>query len=170
MMFWNWLGKLYSKKSKKIFDTFDSIEELPIYNWWKVHETGSYEYLLRFRRELKRREVKMLDKVWKSLYNQYIERFGYTEQFLETMSKKREIALMKVDYMVKGDKTMKVFIQIAEKELEDMTGEDVDFYQGKSMLEKNLGFYIDIHRMSVAEYYSHFQVAKKTVKSERKVS
>lgn len=106
-----------------------------------------------------------MGEVWKSLYNQYIQRFGYTDQFLETMAKKREIALLKVDMITSGDKTIKVFIKIAEKELEEMVGEDMDFYTGKSMLEKTLGFYVDIHKVSVAEYYSHFQVAKKTTKN-----
>lgn len=84
------------------------------------------------------------------------------------MAKKKEIALLKVDLITSGDKSLKVFIQIAEKELEEMTGEDMDFYTGKSMLEKSLGFYIDIHRVSVAEYYSHFQVAKKVTKTQSK--
>jgi hypothetical protein len=35
------------------------------------------------------------------------------------------------------------------------------------MLEKTLGFYVDIHKVSVAEYYSHFQVAKKTTKNNK---
>ena len=148
-------------------DHYSTIEELPIYNWWKVHETGNFEYLLYTRKTSSKKEVKKLARVWKSLYEQYIQRFGYTEQFIETMSKKREIALLKVDYITSGDKSLKVFIQIAEKELEEMTGEETDFYQGKSMLEKSLGFYIDIHRMSVAEYYSHFQVAKKTTKTTK---
>ena len=70
------------------------------------------------------------------LYKQYIERFGYSEQFIDVMSKKREIALLKVDYITTGDKSLKVFIQIAEKELEEMNGADVDFYESKSTIPR----------------------------------
>jgi hypothetical protein len=129
---------------------------------------GSFEYLLINREELTNKQQKRFAEVWKVLYNQYITRFGYTDQFIETMQKKKEIALLKVDLITSGDKSLKVFIQIAEKELEEMTGEDMDFYTGKSMLEKSLGFYIDIHKVSVAEYYSHFQVAKKVTKTQGK--
>ena len=152
---------------KKLPDHYESIDELPIYNWFKVHETSSFEYLLYVRKKLERWEVRRLNELWMVLYKQYIERFGYSEQFIEVMSKKREIALLKVDYITSGDKSLKVFIQIAEKELEEMNGADVDFYESKSMLEKSLGFYIDIHKMTVAEYYSHFQVAKKIKPNER---
>jgi hypothetical protein len=109
----------------------------------------------------------LISEVWKKLYSQYINQFGFSEKFLEIIYKKREIALLKVDYITTSDKSLKVFIQIAEKELEEMNGADVDFYESKSMLEKNLGFYIDIHKMTVAEYYSHFQVAKKIKPNER---
>lgn len=162
------LNAIKRRFTTRLPNHFGTIEELPIYNWWKVHESGSYEYLLHQRRELKKKENKGMREVWKSLYNQYIQRFGYTDQFLETMAKKREIALLKVDMITTGDKTIKVFIKIAEKELEEMVGEDMDFYTGKSMLEKTLGFYVDIHKVSVAEYYSHFQVAKKTTKNTQR--
>lgn len=166
MRFWNAIKKRFTIP---LPNHYESIDALPIYNWWKVHEMGSFEYLLINRQELTDKQQRRFADVWKVLYNQYITRFGYTDQFLETMQKKKEIALLKVDLITSGDKSLKVFIQIAEKELEEMTGEDVDFYTGKSMLEKSLGFYIDIHRVSVAEYYSHFQVAKKVTKTKDKV-
>ena len=166
MRFWNDIKRRFTTP---LPNHYESIDTLPIYNWWKVHEMGSFEYLLINREELTNKQQKRFAEVWKVLYNQYITRFGYTDQFLETMQKKKEIALLKVDLITSGDKSLKVFIQIAEKELEEMTGEDMDFYTGKSMLEKTLGFYIDIHKVSVAEYYSHFQVAKKVTKTQSKI-
>lgn len=165
MRFWKGIKKRFTTP---LPEHYTSIDTLPIYNWWKVHEMGTFEYLLIQRQPLTIGQQKRMGEVWKGLYSQYINRFGYTDQFLETMAKKKEIALLKVDLITSGDKSLKVFIQIAEKELEEMTGEDMDFYTGKSMLEKSLGFYIDIHRVSVAEYYSHFQVAKKVTKTQSK--
>ena len=160
------LKNFFYKTFGKTFDIshiehWDSIDTLPIYNWMKVHESGDFAYLMRSKSKVAEWELKGLEKVWRKLYENYIERFGYSESFVQIMEKKREIALLIVRQIEKNDKSMNTFITIAEKELEELEKDGtMDFYTGKSLLEKSLGFHIDIHKMSVAEYYSHFQLVK----------
>lgn len=165
-MFRTFFKRIFSKECKLVH--YKTIDTLPIYNWMKIHETGDLEFLLQVRQVVSKRDFKYLEKVWKDLYHEYVKQFGYSDTFVEQMEKRREIAMMKIRMMVNEDRSINTFIRIAEKELEEMESDgNMDFFTGKSLLEKSLGFHIDVHKVSVAEYYSHFQVINKENKDAK---
>ena len=61
-------------------DYFNSIEDLPIWNWWKIAETGNLIYLHKLE-EYEGKEDYNLIELWNKLQNQYLEEFGITEEF-----------------------------------------------------------------------------------------
>jgi hypothetical protein len=165
-MFRTFFSKIFSRECKLVH--YRTIDTLPIYNWMKIHETGDLEFLLIVRQKMSKWDVKYMEKTWKKLYHEYIERFGYSDTFVEQMIKRREIAMMKIRMMVNEDRSVKTMIRIAEVELQEMESDgNMDFFTGKSLLEKSLGFHIDIHKISVAEYYSHFQLVNKENKDAK---
>ena len=151
---------------------FDSIDSLPIYNWWQIHKAHDFTWLY----SIKRRKVgkytrTALQTKWGVVYDGYIARFGLSEDYLKLIEKKKEIADLKVERMETGSKALNTFIKIAELELNEMQKgdgrEEVDFYESKSHVEKQLGFALDPMKISVSEFYSHIKVLKQSTKQQK---
>lgn len=147
----------------KIFDKcYRSIDDLPVYNWFKVNTTHDFRYLLlpEVRLKLSIDHKIVLLKRWEKIWNQYIKVFGFGEQFLRVLEKKREIALLRIEKAETGDGTIETLIDIAEIELqriESVKQQQKDFYEIKALLDRSLGFSVDIKKVSVMEFYSYFK-------------
>lgn len=152
--------------------TFDSIDRLPIYNWWQIHKTHDFTWLYTIkRRKASKYTRQALQTKWGVVYDGYIERFGLSEDYLKLIEKKKEIAALKVERMATGERSINTFIKIAELELEEMQKgngrEEVDFYESKAHVEKQLGFALDPMKITVSEFYSHIKVLKQTNKPQK---
>lgn len=112
---------------------------------------------------MNRYQLIRLGAVFKAIYDQFITRFGFSEAFLDQINKRKQIALLKIDRMVSGDKSIRTLINIAEQELKAMSRQtsEAGFYEMKGSLEQQLGFAIDPRRTSVAEFYSYFKLIDK---------
>lgn len=144
--------------------TYTGIDQLPIYNWWKLHETGDVTYLLKERTPAGATHTAALSIIWKSVYNEYIKLFGFGEVFMDIINKQKQIALLKVEMIVTGDRSIQTFIDLSNLELEQLRGsikENSNFYEYKGQLEKFLGFKVDIMQTSVSEFYSYVKLAEK---------
>jgi len=146
------LLKLYAKRY------YDSIDEMPIYNWFKWHEEKDEKYLAR-----NKNGGYLATYFANRIFDQYIERFGFSETFIAALEKQKELTLLKVRKAITEDNSINTFIKICEIEIETMNGFNVDrsdFYEIKSMLENKMGFAININKVSVAEYYTYFKALK----------
>ena len=154
----------YGKLSQHKY--FLSIDDLPIYNWNKIHETGDLSFLLLLRKPINRFQKIVLMKVWTSLKDQYLEYFGLGETMDRIVMKKESLVERYQDLNVNDNKDQLTFIDIEERELKEMeqkmANHKADFYTGKAMVEKQIGFAIDVHRESVREYFSRFKVESTT--------
>lgn len=144
----------------------NSIEEMPIYNWWKIHETKDISYLFKkeidakkYKKNITLEDNKFLSIRWQRLYNQYIQRYGFSDEFLEVIEKERQIALMKIEMFESEQFTMETAIEIEEynlnKKKESKIKVKSDFYQNKALIEKRVGFRIDVKNCSVVEFISY---------------
>ena len=142
-----------------------SIDTLPIYNWWKIHQTGELTLLLLFPEQVRLTRWKRiaLASIWDRVYNQYIKRFGIGRDFLRILNKRKEIASLKNEKLQTGDLSIQTFIDIAVMELNRLLADqgESDFFESKANMERRLGFVIDPRRISVAEFYSYISSLKK---------
>lgn len=148
---------------------YDSIEDMLIFNWWKIHETKDVSYLFKkevdakkYKKNITIEDNKFLSIRWQRLYNQYIQRYGFSEDFLEIIEKERQIALMKIEMFENEEYTMETAIEIEEynlnKKKESKSKVKSDFYKNKAVIEKNIGFRIDVKTCSVVEFISYTQL------------
>lgn len=147
-------------------DSYKSIDDLPIYNWNEIHRTGNLVYLLRERKKLNEFEKVSLGRRWTKIYDEYIKHFGFSETFIKVIEKQMYIAELMIEKAETGDKTINTFIEIERRALEKLkekTG-DGDFYESKAMMEKQLGFTIDVKKCSVVEFYSYIKSIEKDAK------
>lgn len=97
--------------------------------------------------------------VWRKLLDEYIARFGFSENFLEIIRKEKEIAMHRVKRIVDSDRSVNAFIQICQQELTELqkAGQGGDFWQSKAFIEKGMGIKINPFECSVGEFYSYFK-------------
>lgn len=147
---------------------FQTIDELPVFNWWQIHKTGDLSYLLESRRKISNREANKLILTWKKIYDDFLEKFGFSEEFLSILRKKINIAVMRAEMAENKDRSMLTLIEIEELELEQMTkpGEqkEVDFFDIKAIVEARMGFKLDIKTCTVAEFYTYMKLVRKNGK------
>lgn len=141
----------------------------------KIHEEHNLAYLVRTdtlhigkRKVNKLREI-ALASIWNQIMEEYIKRFGFTEEYLEIVRKQKEIAQHQMKRIITGDRTIETFIQICKNELKqmqnDMTGSN--FWELKGHIEKGMGFVINPMRVTVAEFYSYIKILEKQAKRTR---
>lgn len=141
---------------------YEGIDYLPIFNWWKIHETGETEYLLYEKKKANKIQKVVLARLWEKIYDEYIVRFGLSEEFADILKKQKEIARLIVERITTGDKSILTLIKIAELELEMIEKRIAkgDFNMMKGYMEQGLGFSIDTRKTTVAEFYSYIKVLK----------
>ena len=153
----------FFKPKLKQSDCFTSLEDLSIYNWNQINKTNDLSLLLKKKKDLLVRDVQLLADIYHELMNDYIKRFGVSREFKQILMKKREIALLKCDFILTSDKMLLTLIKIAEIELQEMIELQVesDFNEVKAVCEKHFGFRIDAKIVSVVEFQSYLELIKK---------
>lgn len=143
---------------------YPTIDDLPVFNWWRIHEEGDCRWLLinkdlpKGRRGRSARTV--LSAVFKKMCSEFVKRFGLGNDFMRQLEKQKQIYLLKIERHVTGDKSIETLIKIKQIQLDLMKGSQpsMGFYEIKGILEQHLGFCIDAKRVSVAEFYSYFKI------------
>jgi hypothetical protein len=157
---------------------YTSVDTLPIWKWVAVHEKNDLSYLFKGeRKKVYKWQLFILNEVWKSIYDEYVTRYGFSEAMLDMLRKQKQIAKMKVRRWATKDENGNLiedegqitFIQIAERELETMrkvAHSKDNFFSQKPWMEKLLGFRINIHKVSVAEWMDYCETCKQLVKNK----
>lgn len=139
---------------------YSDIDEMPVFNWFKINSTQDMSWMLPRRKKLSDKETEFLSKKFNGLYDQYIATFGFNETFMEILKKKKQIAQMIVKKIEKNDSGMNTLIKIQQAKLQEMQEQmpaTSTFYEIKDYVENKAGFQIDVHKMSVTEFYTKLQ-------------
>jgi len=139
------------------------LEELPIFNWWKINQ-GDYTYVFKEKREIKEKELETILSLYRDLLAQYVKEIGVSGNYKRVLMQQKEIARLKLNYIATMDKTLFTEIDIAQRELKDLIGneETVDFNETKAFVDKQLGFRIDPRTTSVLEYNGYINIIQKS--------
>jgi hypothetical protein len=160
------LIKLFTRK----LEHYTGIEDLPIWNWFKINETNDLTYLLHKRRLVTVNEKEYLTKLFSNIYEDFTNTFGINETLQKVMSLKRDIAVLQLDISINGDTSRQTFIDIKIQELNDIikNSENEKNTTVKAYLDKYMGFFIDEKKISVKDYYSYLELLKQEAKATEK--
>lgn len=165
----NWLKSLWRRSSVKLYS---SIDEMPIHNWMKVHETSNLAYVAKLSNynDPPKMEPGLLLTQWKVLYSEYITEFGIHQKYRDYLEKQIHIAQLKCDLVITDDATLKTFIRAEQAELESMIKdkEKVKYMEIVAALSRFAGFRIDTKAVTVLEYYSYIRDFEKANKNASK--
>lgn len=148
------LLKIYNYFFQEIYDSLDA----PVFVWEKIHQSDwDLSWLLVKRVPVNERLNKKLEKAWEKMYDEFITEFGFSDSFKSMLSKKIEIAKLKMRLAMTDDRSYETEIEIAELELSDLVKESsgANFGEAKIAIEKHLGFQLNMKKTSIREYYGY---------------
>ena len=134
-------------------DYYNSIEDLPIWNWWKVSETGNLSYL---RKDENYKGKAPNLKLWEKINDEYFNEYGINDNLKQLMRLKKEWIRLKEKYLVKGIRFALTELDIVEAKMKDLDKvgdfkkEDTIIY-----LEEKLGRELDTRKVTVKKYYNY---------------
>ena len=149
--------------------TYQDIYTMPIYNWFKLLDTGNMGFLMVDSTMLPPKKVDNVEseelmELWHDLNNQFFEEFGQSQSSINILEKKRELGILKAKFITTQNKMNLTFIEIKENEIESLTPDnDSGFNYNKEVgiLSKYMGTMIDVKKTSVHQY----NVVKETLKN-----
>ena len=131
---------------------YNNIDTMPIYNYLQVVEHGNYKAL-----QLKRGIFKgNFIEAFENLQRQLVARFGIAEAYNEILEKRREIVILEADLAITGDRFNNTLINIAKAELEQLQNKKSSTVDEiKDYLENYKKFHLNLHQITVAEWFSY---------------
>lgn len=172
-------GRSSSKKLVSEFSArcFTDIDELPIYNWNRILETGNLSFLQRDERiylhkpEPGSQELQLLRDVWRSVYAQYIDRFGFSEQYQVILRVRAKIAKMRCKKIITGDAGLyDTLIKVEEFKLGELMKDSVgtEFGEVVLVIKRFVGYDMNLRTTSVAEFYNAVRMMRKMSEATKK--
>jgi hypothetical protein len=148
-------------KSKNI-SYYNSIDELPIFNWFAIEEKNDITFLLKDKKEITPDQRALLLVVWDSLIAQYIDEFGISDSMQEIMLVKKYIKILEIDQELYGINNT-TFIEIELERLKELSqkGQNISNNEVKAYVEKYMGFRLDPKVITVKEYFYYLRVMNK---------
>jgi hypothetical protein len=143
---------------------YSSIDDLPQWNWTQIHKTGNLAYIKKLDsyRNIEEDNTLVLEQIWLSIYDQYLEEFGLSKEYKEILERKKEIARMKNEFIMTDNRNLLNFIKIEELELEASfdKSEGMNFESVVVGIERVQKININIKKITVFEYNNYLRTLK----------
>ena len=148
---------------------YNTIDTLPIFNYGKISELEDLRYLIiqpdYFELpKITEKETEELFKAWEHINDEIINYVGISEDYKTILRIKKAIALMKVELITTGDKSLETLIELKQLELKNY------YPQKKNELDESIIYIesilkipVDVMKCSVKKYFSYIKfISKKT--------
>jgi len=143
-----WLRKILSFTQGEYWN---SIDEMPLYNWIKCN-SGQIEYSRKDKKGNKLKDYLH----WKKLYDEYLKEFGLDVRYKKYLEAQRKRALLQSDYVITKERFKLTEIEIQSQKIKDL---ELHFAEGKKIeviltwLGMFLGYKVDQKTTTVKEYF-----------------
>ena len=148
-------------------EVYQSIDDLPIYHWFKINETNDYSLLVvkgRFTNE-------ELLQHWENIIDEFIFLFGLSDVFKKMFRLKKELVLLNNDLAVNPNKQWLINkVKRLKKELEHINPtekEQQNYSETIIAVENKLNRTIDEKQMSVRKFYTYLKQLENAKTTER---
>lgn len=152
MQFW----KVWNKS--KQLDYYSSIDDLPIKIWFDIHKTGDFRLLLKSNSEGSEKDFINLSVVWEKLYNDFMARFGLSEEFIADLNQSIRLAELQAKFIITKKIHYKTLIKVEKEKIKSTKEEYKKPPELESILatmSKHIGFKLSSRDLTVTEYYSY---------------
>jgi hypothetical protein len=104
-----------------------------------------------------------LNDLFDSIYNEFLDKFGLSEDYLSELEERKQIALLQADLIITGHKHLKTLIEVS-KQSETLIKKKLERPNDLGRTLAQLGKYYGYHlneKISVYQYYSHINAIPK---------
>lgn len=176
------LYKIKKVVSFRFAELYSSIDNLPIWNYNKILETGNLRYMAKtddfskhFRYDKKKAFLN-----WQKINDQYIDYFGVNDNYQRILELKGEMAVNYYDWKVLKIPVARSYYNMAKDELETMQSgagsgsESQEYNVGKQIfyIEREMGFKLEEKNLPVKQFFLYInelsEIAKKLTKHGKK--
>lgn len=163
------MSKIIDLFTKKL-DCYQSIDELPIYNWFLIHKTNDLTWLLKKKSNINLKQVKTLEVLWEKIYFEFLDTFGIPDTMRHILEIKRDIMVLKIRMLAENDRSLETFIEIKELELNQLNENNQKDTTGKvkGYVEKFMGFRLNEKEITVKDFYGYIEIIKESAKPKGK--
>jgi hypothetical protein len=124
---------------------------MPTFNYLKVVDEDNITFMIK-----KKGLFGNHEKAFENIQRQLVDRFGLSESFIEIIELQKEIIALKCEVAISGDKFNNTFIRIHEEELKQkLEQKSLKSNELKILIEKWIGFKLNLHELSVSEWFSY---------------
>jgi len=142
-------------------ELFTTIEDMPIYNWFKCVEFKDYKYCLKNVYIAKNEDIVTYKAQFEALYSEFIDIYGISEHLKDIIDLQNEILIMEIDKVLTNDKSLQFDIDMAKiKLVEKLKVKQAKTNTTKVAIEKYLGFRLNEKEVTVKEYYDYLEAIK----------
>lgn len=137
-------------------DYFDSIENLPLWNWWKIADTDNLIYL--YKRDVYEGEDWSLSAEWDGIISEFIDEYGLSNEYQEVLSLKKQWIDKRSEYLLNGmDRFLMFESELIEIDIKEAMRVKI---KGKKedtliMLEEKLKREIDPKKITVKKCFDY---------------
>jgi len=141
--------------------------------WFKVHDNNDFSLLLKedeskeeptTKKEKEKARVELetllakLPKIWEVMVDDWMARYGFSEDFKRDLEDKIRIAKMQADYIINNKKHLLTMIAIKKEEMKMNKrdfNEPTDLNTILARMSKSYGFDLVMLDLSTSAYYSY---------------
>lgn len=152
----------YIKKKLFKIEFYDSVDNIPIFNYWKTEETGDLKYLA-IGKDYEKDffyDQKEAAESWNKVNKSYLDIFGVSAHYKDVLMLQKEVILNEYIWQTQREPIAKVYAREAKKELESIQKDDgvkADKNDQIFMIEKEMGFQIDVKVMTMKKFYLYIK-------------
>ena len=133
---------------------YKNIEELPVYNFNKITETGNLSYLF-----VNGKLGNNADLIWDGIMKEFFDYVGISESYKAFMEHSRNAAILTCRMYLENRKDLINFIDIENLQAkESLSDVKEDFTKTVMIISKNMGFKVDPKTTTVKEFYSMVKI------------
>lgn len=155
-----YLQKLFPKSYKRLSGkTYSQFDEIPAKNWFKYFETKNLDYFVISGNPTEQQKLKSFE----TLFNQQIELFGLSDEFVRFFNLQKKILKLKIDYALTKKGHLKFHLKLKEQELERSNPtqkEGKKYLELVAMIEDLKKRSIDENTISAEKFYTYLNQAK----------
>ena len=141
-----------------LIETYDSIKDTPAYIWFEINEHKNFNLLVKS--DIKHKHLfptSYLLPHWENLYSDFISSFPPVK-YLEEIELRYKIAKLRFEAAAFNQQHKETIADLKELELQDKEEiQKTDFYLNVGLMQKQLGFKINPHKITIFEYYNNLK-------------
>jgi hypothetical protein len=139
--------------------TYEDINDMPLYNWIKLEEEKELKYVCINRKYYV--FCKKVAKAYMKMQSQFFERYLVKTKYIEYLRDLQRLNNSKCDAYMDEDRSKITIFESKERNFNEKWKKNetkTDMYELISMVEVELGFQVDIKKMTVGSFYNHLNI------------